>query len=115
MTRPLALITGVGPGTGSDILGRLVGLKLTEALGQSVVVENKPGAGGIIASDSVVKSPADGYTLLLGTNAMLITSPLLAQTPPYDATKHFTPLGGIGRTAFVTVTGTTPAGMFKRL
>ena len=80
-SKPVKLVIGFGPGTGSDILGRLLGTKLSEALGQAVVVENKPGAGGIIGSDSVAKAAPDGYTLLLGTNAMLITSPLLAKAP----------------------------------
>ena len=77
-SKPVKLVVGFGPGTGSDILGRLLGTKLSEALGQAVVVENKPGAGGIIGSDSVAKAAPDGYTLLLGTNAMLITSPSVA-------------------------------------
>jgi len=106
--RPVKLVIGFGPGTGSDILGRLLGIKMAEALGQSVVVENKPGAGGIIGSDSVAKSAPDGYTVLLGTNAMLITSPLLATNPPYEVTRDFTPVGGVARTSMVMVTGVTP-------
>ena len=106
--KPVKLVIGFGPGTGSDILGRLLGVKLSEALGQSVVVENKPGAGGIIGSDSVAKAAPDGYTLLLGTNAMLITSPLLAKEPPYHVGKNFVPVAGVARTAFTMVTGTTP-------
>lgn len=106
--RPVKLVIGFGPGTGSDILGRLLGVKMAEALGQSVVVENKPGAGGIIGSDSVAKSAPDGYTVLLGTNAMLITSPLLATNPPYEVTRDFAPVGGVARTSMVMVTGMTP-------
>lgn len=106
--KPVKLIIGFGPGTGSDILGRLLGVKMSEALGQAVVVENKPGAGGIIGSDAVMKSMPDGYTLLLGTNAMLITSPLLAKEPPYHVQKNFVPVAGVARTAFAMVTGTTP-------
>lgn len=107
-SKPLKLVIGFGPGTGSDILGRLLATKMSEALGQAVVVENKPGAGGIIASDSVMKAAPDGYTLLLGTNAMLITSPLLAKEPPYHVEKNFLPVAGVARTAFVMVTATTP-------
>jgi tripartite-type tricarboxylate transporter receptor subunit TctC len=107
-SKPVKLVIGFGPGTGSDILGRLLGTKLSEALGQAVVVENKPGAGGIIGSDSVAKAAPDGYTLLLGTNAMLITSPVLAKAPPYHVEKDFVPVAGVARTAFAMVTGTTP-------
>ena len=107
-SKPVKLVVGFGPGTGSDILGRLLGTRLSEALGQAVVVENRPGAGGIIGSDSVAKAAPDGYTLLLGTNAMLITSPLLAKVPPYHIEKDFLPVAGVARTAFALVTGTTP-------
>jgi tripartite-type tricarboxylate transporter receptor subunit TctC len=107
-SKPVKLIIGFGPGTGSDILGRFLGTQLSEALGQAVVVENRAGAGGIIGSDSVAKAAPDGYTLLLGTNAMLITSPLLAKVPPYHIEKDFVPVAGVARTAFAMVTGTTP-------
>ena len=107
-SKPVKLVIGFGPGTGSDILGRLLGAKLSEALGQSVMVENKTGAGGIIGSDSVAKAAPDGYTLLLGTNAMLITSPLLVKEAPYHVEKNFVAVAGVARTAFTMVTATTP-------
>lgn len=107
-SKPVTLVVGFGPGTGSDILGRLLGMRLEQVLGQTVVVENKAGAGGIIGSDAVAKAPPDGYTVLLGTNAMLITSPLLMPNPPYDMEKDFRPIGGVARTSMVMVTGTRP-------
>jgi tripartite-type tricarboxylate transporter receptor subunit TctC len=107
-TKPIKLVIGFGPGTGSDVLGRVIGTKLGEALGQTVVIENRAGAGGTIGSDSVAKATPDGYTVLLGTNAMLITSPLLMAQPPYHIEKDFVPVGGVARTSMVMVTGTTP-------
>lgn len=106
--RPVKLIVAFAPGTGSDILGRFVAARMSEALGQPVVIENRAGAGGVIGSESVAKSAPDGYTLLLGTNATLITSPLLAAQPPYQLEKSFTPIGGVARTSMVMVTGNRP-------
>jgi tripartite-type tricarboxylate transporter receptor subunit TctC len=105
--QPIKLVVAAGPGTGSDIIARLLGAKIGESLNQSVVVENRPGAGGTIGSDAVARSPGDGYTLLLGSNAMLITSPLL-QSPkaPYSVDKQFAFVGGVARTSMVMVTGT---------
>lgn len=103
-TMPLKLVVAFAPGTGSDILGRLLANKLSEQLGQSVVVENRAGAGGIIGTNAVAKSPPDGYTLTLGTNATLITSPLLSTNPPYRADKDFVPIGTVARTPMVVVT-----------
>ncbi|MFM9991186.1 MAG: Bug family tripartite tricarboxylate transporter substrate binding protein [Burkholderiaceae bacterium] len=80
------------PGGASDVTARLLALKLTESLKQSVVVENKPGANGILALESVAKSPADGYTLLmanLGPNAI---NAAVYQKLPYDSLKDFTPI-----------------------
>jgi len=80
------------PGGASDVTARLLALKLTESLKQSVVVENKPGANGILALESVAKSPADGYTLLmanLGPNAI---NAAVYQKLPYDSVKDFTPI-----------------------
>lgn len=103
-TMPLKLVVAFTPGTGSDILGRLLATKLSEQLGQSVVVENRAGAGGIIGTNAVAKSPPDGYTLTLGTNATLITSPLLSTNPPYHAGKDFVPIGTVAQTPMVVVT-----------
>src|SRR5687767_11676378 len=66
-TKPVRIIVGFVPGGGSDFIARLVAQKITEPLGRSVIVENRPGAGGAIATEYVAKLPADGYTLLLNS------------------------------------------------
>src|SRR5262245_38810801 len=74
-TRPIRIIVGFGPGGGNDIIARLIGQKLTERLGQAVVVENKPGAGAMIATEYVARAAPDGYTLLLGATGAMTINP----------------------------------------
>src|SRR6185369_11725817 len=91
--RPIRMIVPFGPGTGSDVLGRVLAQKLSEQLGQSVVIDNRPGASGAMGTDLVSHATADGYTLTLATNATLVTYPLLSpQTVTYRADKDFTPV-----------------------
>lgn len=104
-SRPIKLVVPFTPGTGSDILARFLAPKLGEQLGQTIVVENRGGAGGLTGSDAVAKSAADGYTLGIATNATLITSPLLHPNPPYSTERNFVALGGVARTPLVMVTG----------
>ncbi len=106
--QPIKLIVAFTPGTGSDILGRLLAVRLGEQLGVPVTVENRAGAGGLLGTQALLKSPADGYTLSLSTNATLITSPLLTPSAPYRADRDFTALGGIARTPMVVVTANSP-------
>ena len=91
-TRPVKLVVPFPPGGSLDMAGRLIAQKLTEMWGQSVVVENKPGAGGNIGADMVAKSPADGYTILLGALSTHAVNPSLYKTMPYDAAKDFAPI-----------------------
>jgi tripartite-type tricarboxylate transporter receptor subunit TctC len=86
--RPVRLIVGFPPGGSSDTVARVVAQQLAPFLGQPVVVENKPGAGGVIASDFVAKAPADGHTLLLAT-AGHSTAAAMMQKLPFDAVKDF--------------------------
>ena len=90
--KPIRVIAAFPPGSVSEILGRVVGQKLTEAWGQPVVVETRPGAGGTIAADAVAKAPADGYTLLMGSSAELTVGPNLYSKLAYDPLKHFAPV-----------------------
>ena len=102
-TKPVKLVVPFPPGGSLDIAGRLIAQKLTEMWGQSVVVENKPGAGGNIGADFVAKSPADGYTILLGALSTHAVNPSLYKTMPYDAVKDFAPITLIAITPNVLV------------
>ena len=82
--RPVKIVVSFPPGTTPDTVTRVVAPKLQEALGQPVIVENRPGAGGNVAAEAVAKSPADGYTLLVSTNAALATNKILYDNLPYD-------------------------------
>lgn len=86
--KPLRLVVAYAPGGATDIVARMLAQELTQILGQSVIVENKAGGGTLVGSDSVRRAPADGYTLLFGTNAFIIT-PLLHNGPTYDPIKDF--------------------------
>ncbi|MBI4189772.1 MAG: tripartite tricarboxylate transporter substrate binding protein [Betaproteobacteria bacterium] len=90
--RPLRFILPYPPGGGADVIGRMLAEKLAESLGQSVVVDNRPGAGGNIGMALVAKSPPDGYTLALGTLAPLGLAPSLYQQLPYDPLRDFAPI-----------------------
>ncbi len=89
--QPIRLIVPFTPGTGMDTIARAVQPRLAERLGQPVLVQNMPGASGNIGADAVAKAPADGYTLLVGANTMLIASQLYKQVP-FDPVKDFAPV-----------------------
>ena len=91
-SRPIRFVTGNQTGGGTDLLARAVSQRLSERLGQPVVVENKPGADGIIAADYVAKSAPDGYTLLVGTDGQMTLNPGLYARVPYDPVKDFIPV-----------------------
>ena len=91
-TKPIRFYTPYPPGGTTDILARLVGAKMYEAWGQPVVVEAKPGAGGNIGADFVAKSPADGYTILMGASGPLAINASLFSKLPYDPVKDFAPV-----------------------
>lgn len=91
-TRPIHVVVPFPPGGTTDIFGRIVADRLTKALGQSVVVENKAGAAGNTGSEAVARATPDGYTLLLGTIATHAISPSLYAKMPYDAGKDFLPI-----------------------
>ena len=94
--KPVKLIVGFPPGGGNDIIARLVGAKLQEAWGQAVLVENKPGANAIIATDLVAKSAPDGYTLLVGASGAMTFNPGLYSKLPYDPQRDFAPVTMLG-------------------
>jgi tripartite-type tricarboxylate transporter receptor subunit TctC len=82
--RPVRIVVSFPPGTTPDTVARVVAPRLQEALGQPVIVENRPGAGGNLAAEAVAKSPPDGYTLLVSTNAAVATNKVLYDNLPYD-------------------------------
>jgi tripartite-type tricarboxylate transporter receptor subunit TctC len=94
-TKPITLIVPFGPGGIADLTARAVGEAITRSLGQTVIVDNKPGAGGIVASQAVANAPPDGHTLLLMSNATAVSASLYRKLP-YDAVKSFAPVSMIG-------------------
>jgi tripartite-type tricarboxylate transporter receptor subunit TctC len=101
--KPVRLIVPNAPGGGTDTVARLIADKVSPALGQQIVVENRGGAGGRIAAELVARSPKDGYTLLLGSAATLITGPALDLDRRYDPVKDFAPITLTGTTAYMLV------------
>jgi len=95
-SRPIRIIVSFAPGSATDTVARVFGQKISTFLGQSVVVENRPGAVGIIGADAVAKAPADGYTLLVGTNTTNAAVRALVKNVPYDPEKDFTPISFLG-------------------
>ena len=89
--RSVRIVVPLAPGGGTDIVARMIAQKLTESLGQQFIVDNRPGAGGIIGTELVAKSPADGYTVLLTPTSHTI-NPSLYSKLPYDTVKDFTPI-----------------------
>jgi tripartite-type tricarboxylate transporter receptor subunit TctC len=100
---PVKLVVPFAPGGATDILGRLLASSLGERLGQPVVVENRPGAGTVVAAGLVAKAPPDGYTLLLGASTTLTLNPAIRSTLPYDPLRSFTPLGLVADMGLVLV------------
>jgi tripartite-type tricarboxylate transporter receptor subunit TctC len=99
--KPIRLVVGFAPGGASDILARLLAGKLSSTLGQSVVVDNRPSAGGVIGSELVAKSVADGYTLLIGSSAAFAISPHVTSSLPYDTARDFVAIGSFASVPFV--------------
>jgi tripartite-type tricarboxylate transporter receptor subunit TctC len=94
--RPLRIVVPFAPGGSTDIIARLLGEKLSNALGQPVVIENRPGASGNIGAEAVAKSPPDGYTLLMATTGVMAINNALYKNIGYDAAKHFDPVVFVG-------------------
>ncbi|MDR0275181.1 MAG: tripartite tricarboxylate transporter substrate binding protein [Burkholderiaceae bacterium] len=93
----IKIIVPFTPGSGSDTAARFFGDHMSRALGQSVIVENRPGANGLIALQAVKNQPADGYTVLLASNSPMAVNPLVFKNLPYDPSKDFKPVFGLTR------------------
>ena len=94
--RPMKIIAPFPAGGTSDLISRIVAQRLGESLGQSIIVENRPGANGTIGLDAAAKAPADGYTLLICSNGVVLNSPLLYNKLSYDWFRDFSPISMIG-------------------
>jgi tripartite-type tricarboxylate transporter receptor subunit TctC len=95
-TRAIRIVVGFTPGGGNDIIARIVGQKLSESLGQPVIVDNKPGGGAIVATEYVAKSAPDGYTLLVGASGAMAINPAVYAKLPYDPIRDFVPVSELG-------------------
>lgn len=91
-SRPIRLIVPAAPGGGSDHLGRLIGKKLSENLGQPVIIDNRAGASGLVGTEQAARMPPDGYTVLLGTIGMFGLAPSLLTSLPFDPVRDFEPI-----------------------
>ena len=115
-SKPVRLVIHFPAGGSTDLVARTLAQALSESMGQPFVVENKLGADGAIAADTVMKSPPDGHTLFMATNTAMMQVPLLKKEPPYDPVSAFTPISLVGRYTFVLVTNpTVPAKTMSEL
>ena len=102
-TKPIRLIVAFAPGGSTDIIARLVGQKLSERLGQQVIIDNRGGAGGTIGTDMAAKSPADGYTLTMGTTSTHVIAPAIFPNVKYDPVKDFDSITLVASTPYLLV------------
>ncbi len=101
--KPVRILIGLSAGGATDVLTRVIAQRLSEAWGQSVVVENRPGATGMIAGEYVAKAAPDGYTLMIGFQSGLAVAPVLYGRAPYDTLKDFAPITQIGSTPLLMI------------
>jgi tripartite-type tricarboxylate transporter receptor subunit TctC len=113
-SKPIRLVVPFPAGGATDIFARAVSTRLGERLGTTIVVDNKPGAGGTIGSDLAAKAPADGYTLLLATSSTHSIGPSFGGKLPYDAVADFTPIAHVGNApSIMLVPNSSPARSVK--
>ena len=114
--KPVHIIVGYAAGGGNDIIVRVVAPKMSEGLGQPVIIENKPGAQGIISCEYVAKSAPDGYTLLMGPSGPMTMNPAIYSKLPYAPLKDFAPISMIGDFPLIlVVSASLPANSVKEL
>ncbi|MEN9784265.1 MAG: hypothetical protein RJA24_1608, partial [Pseudomonadota bacterium] len=104
-TRPIRVIVPYAPGGNVDISARIIAPPLGEALGQTVVVDNRPGAGGNLGASLVAKASPDGYTLLVGSSGPLSVNPVIFKNLPYDTLKDFAPISTVQAVPLVVLAG----------
>ncbi len=114
--KPIKAIVPFAPGSATDTIGRAFAAKMSEELGQQIIIENKPGVNGMLGADAVAKAPADGYTLLVGTNSTNAALKSLMKKLPYDQDTAFTPVGFLGSVPLiVAVNNDFPAKTLREL
>ncbi len=115
-TRPIRLVVALAPGGPTDVVSRTYAAKMSELLGQQVVVDNRPGAGGSVAGEIVSRAPADGHTLFSAANGTIAISPNLIPNLPYSVSRDLTPIALIGNSPFaVMVHPAVPAKTMQEL
>ena len=115
-SKPIRIVVGFPPGGGNDIIARLLGAKMQETWGQSVVIDNRPGAASIIAAEHVAKSAPDGYTLLVNATGGMSVNPVLYAKLPYDSLKDFVPISMVGSFPLVLIVNpSVPASSVQEL
>jgi tripartite-type tricarboxylate transporter receptor subunit TctC len=114
--RPIRMIVPYAPGGGTDIVGRMAGKELSDALGQPVVIENRPGGAAIVGTEAVARAKPDGYTLLVAPSGPLVMNPVLRKSIPYDPETDFVPVSIVGRLPLlVTVNASLPVKSLQEL
>src|SRR5689334_23329775 len=99
-TRPVKILVTIPPGGAPDIAARLLAQRLTETMGGSFFVENRPGANGNVAADAVAKGEPDGYTLILGADSLITINPHVYPSLPYDPLKDLLPVSSVASNQF---------------
>jgi tripartite-type tricarboxylate transporter receptor subunit TctC len=108
--KPVRIVVGFTPGGAADVMTRIIAKGLAAELGTQVIVDNKPGADGIISAQEVMRAAPDGSTILMGTNTAMVAVPSLRPNPPYDPFKAFTPISSAGEfSMFLAIAPTIPA------
>ena len=105
--RPVRMVVPFPPGSATDMAARVIGAQLQVSLGQTFIIDNKPGAGGSIGAMEVVRAPADGHTLLFASNSAAASNVALLKSMPYDPLKDLSPVSGIGETALALLVKTS--------
>src|SRR4051812_48055644 len=102
-TKPIRIVIAQAPGSATDVISRVVGNRLSEALGQPVVIEARPGAGGMLGTEAAARSAPDGYTLFMANNSTHGSNPAVYAKLPYDAVKDFAPIAFVASVPYVLV------------